>query len=260
MNPNLENNKNIEIFFNKNNNFIIIKSYNGKILDKGKEAKLNIEKNKYWLVNDLNNNKEFIIVHCNKNYFTFIDIESLEILKKFTTSWYIDLQGYVTTNLSKDSNPIENFEIKNKNNPIHLHAVLLNHFGNGKEKGALSVDHINQDKLDNRLCNLRITTQSVQNSNRPYERNKDSKFYTNKPNGMEHIDRLPRYLEYYTENRKLKDTITIREYFKLVHPKCPAYGKQNVIVSSKSNSVNAIDKYNFILDKMKELDIEIKYC
>ena len=222
---------------------IIIDEFKGKIIDKICRFKGH-EKNKYWFVLNIYTNEEYYLIECCGDKLTKVDIESVDKILSLNKTLTI-CNNYVVIENGKDKK-------------IALHAFLMNHTGNGK--GQDSVDHINQDKLDNRLCNLRITTQSVQNSNRPYEKNKDSKFYTNKPNGMEHIDRLPRYIEYYTENRKLKDTITTREYFKLVHSKCPAYGKQNTVVSSKSNSVNAIDKYNFILDKMKELDIEIKYC
>ena len=44
-----------------------------------------------------------------------------------------------------------------------LHQLITGHYGHGKGKN--SVDHINMDKLDNRIENLRITTQSKQNKN-----------------------------------------------------------------------------------------------
>lgn len=221
---------------------IIIDSYNGRTINKICRFK-GQEKNKYWYVLNIHTNEEYYLIECCGDRLTKIDIESIDKILSLNKTLTI-CNNYVVIENGKDKK-------------IALHAYLMNHSGNGK--GNNSVDHINQDKLDNRLCNLRITTQSVQNSNRPYERKKDSKFYKNKPIGMEHIDRLPRYVEYYTENRKLKDEISTREFFILKHPKCPVYGKQNLVASSKSNSITPLDKYNFILDKMKELDIEIKY-
>jgi hypothetical protein len=221
---------------------IIIDKFNGKIIDKICRFKGH-EKNKYWFVLNIITNEEYYLIECCGDRLTKVDEESIDKILTLNKTLTI-CNNYVVIENGNDSK-------------IALHAFLMNHFGNGK--GQDSVDHINQDKLDNRLCNLRITTQSVQNSNRPYERNKNSKFNKNKPIGMEHIERLPRHVEYNTEERKNKEKNTTREFFILKHSKCPIYGKYNMIVSSKSNSLTAIDKYNFILEKMKELDIEIKY-
>jgi len=65
-------------------------------------------------------------------------IQSKQI-KKYKTSWYFSNNGYVTGT------------INGKN--IYFHQYLLNYHGNGK--GQNSIDHINRNKLDNRLENFK---------------------------------------------------------------------------------------------------------
>lgn len=221
---------------------IIIESFDGKIIDK-KCRFIGKEKNRYWLVFNIQSSEQYYLIECCGNRLTKVDEESMEKILELNKTLTI-CNNYVVIEMEK-------------NKKIALHAFLMNHSGNGK--GQDSVDHINQDKLDNRLCNLRITTQSIQNSNRPYEKQEDSKYNLYKPESMKHIERLPRHVTYYTENRKTNDKITVRDYFVLEHPSCPEYGKKNRIISSKSMSISAIDKYNFILEKMKELKIDIKF-
>jgi hypothetical protein len=188
---------------------IIIESFNGKIIDK-KCRFIGKEKNRYWLVLNITTNEEYYLMECT-NKLTKIDIESIDKIINTKNCWYITKNNYISSK----------FENGKK---IYMHAFLMNHSGNGK--GQDSVDHINQDKLDNRLCNLRITTQSVQNSNRPYEKHEDSKYNLHRPESMKHIERLPRHVTYYTENRKTNDKVTVRDYFVLDHPSCPEYGKK----------------------------------
>jgi len=220
----------------------IIESFDGKTSNMGRFS--GIEKNEYWLVKDKKTNEEFFLMDCGNKILTKIDKNSINKIVENKRCWTNCVNGYITT-------------VNDEGKQIYMHQFLMNHYGNGK--GQNSVDHINQDKLDNRLCNLRITTQSVQNSNRPYEKNENSKYNLNRPESMSHIDRLPRHVTYYTENRKTKDNVTIRDFFVLEHPNCPEYSKKNRVVSSKSMSIPSIEKYNFILDKMKELKIDIQF-
>jgi hypothetical protein len=144
--------------------------------------------------------RDCIFMYCHPNTFTILDSDVLEKIRKVEgkeVSWYFMKVGYVACHINKKI--------------LYLHSHLMNHFGHGK--GQESVDHINQNKLDNRLENLRITSQSVQNSNR----GKCNRKYNAKklPDGLTQED-LPKYVVYYTE--KLPSG-NIREFFRVEkHP------------------------------------------
>ena len=218
----------------------IIESFNGKIIFEGKHS--GYEKNKYYLVKNKNTEEEYYIIDCGKLQLVKVDKDNINKIISIKNSWYIMSNGYVLSVI--------------QDKQIYMHAYLMNHSGNGK--GQISVDHINQNKLDNRMCNLRLATQSEQNINKIYSKYENSKYNLNRPEGMENI-KLPRNIEYKFEYRDKEKKTGIREYFVLTHPNCPPYGKKKCVVSSKSTDKTAIEKLNFIIERMKELDIEIKY-
>ena len=141
----------MRLYYEPSFDYTILKTHKGKFEKMGKSA--GEERNRYWLVND-DDNKQFYIMYAEVDtYFKF----SKETLKKVLyiddkrVTWYKLANGYIGCHY--------------QDSILYLHQHLKNHRGHGK--GQLSVDHINCDKLDNRLTNLRIVSQSVQNENRP---------------------------------------------------------------------------------------------
>lgn len=121
--------------------------------------------NPYALVKDNVTNEQFYICHANGDndtecVFKF-EAGSLNKVLRFdadstvSPSWYLMLNGYIATT------------VKGKIRYLHQH-IMDYHGQQSVESGLnpeLSVDHINKNKLDNRLSNLRLATQREQNMN-----------------------------------------------------------------------------------------------
>jgi len=222
---------------------IIIDEFDGKISTIGKYC--GIEKNKYWSVLNIITNEEYYIMNCG-NKLVKIDFESIDKITKSNNSWYYCKNGYIYSKINKKQ--------------ISMHCFLMKRFG--EENDGLSVDHINQNKLDNRLLNLRLVTQSKQNENRPYEKHNDCKYNMNRPDGMENII-LPRRIEYRLENEKCptKDNIIkyrVKEYFSYSY-RNPISKEIKIIKSSRSTKKSALEKYQELMDKLRESGIKVTY-
>ena len=174
--------------------FTIVERHAGIVQRMGKSA--GIESNWYYDALD-QEGKECILMFCRPGGYTIIDKESLihirEINERLVT-WFIMQNGYASAHIMTDTG------LKN----IYLHQYLTDYQGHGQGKD--SIDHVNRNRLDNRIANLRVATQAEQNENR----GKMSRKHNAKslPEGIAHSD-LPKFVIYYKEKRGNG----FREYF-----------------------------------------------
>ena len=222
-------------------NIILLEGNSGHIVKKGCNAG-DKNKNSYYHVLDIDTNENYILMQCNHNVFTKISILNIKAIKETGNTWFLCNNGYIASRID--------------GNQIYLHRYLMNAPSNNK----LSIDHINRDKLDNRLENLRFATQSLQNSNR----DKCNRKYNAQllPPQISHAQ-IPRYCYYCTEvMNKGKDTEYIREFFRI--EKHPNLTKKS-LSTTKSIKVSLVNKLkeahkiienldnNEYIDKKKDL-------
>jgi hypothetical protein len=227
--------------------FQIGQRYPGIVQRMGKSA--GIESNWYYDAVD-SNNKECIIMFCRPDGYTILDKETLPIIREINqrrVTWFIMQNGYVAGHIMTDTGL----------NNVYLHQFLTKHRGHGA--GNISIDHVNRNKLDNRMENLRIANQSEQNENR----GKMSRKYNAKPlpEGIEQTD-LPKFVTYYNE----KHGNGTRDYFTVENHPLQNLKEKGVTddktaqlankrwASSKSKSITIQDKLQQARDYVAFLD------
>lgn len=200
-------------------------------------------RNMYWEVEDNKTNEKYYMMSCRNSdkEVTYFKTDKHSIVKVLELNykrptWHIGQNGYVKSTYRDDN--------YNKRE-IYLHQYITGHYGNGQ--GQDSVDHINRNKLDNRIENLRIISQSEQNKNT----GKRARKYNAKdlPDGITH-DMLPKYVVYYNEcYNKEKDLY--RDFFKIEkHPN--QEGKE--FCSSKSTKISIQDKLTEIIEMLNRIE------
>ena len=103
---------------------------------------------------ELLENEEFTEI---RNYPNYIISNMGKCYNKKTKQFVgADCKGYVIVSLCNDDGQ-QNF---------YIHQLVMDHFGPPKPDGIYEVDHINQQRDDNRIENLRWITKSNNNKNR----------------------------------------------------------------------------------------------
>jgi hypothetical protein len=205
----------------------------------GKDAY--VMKNPLWRI--IENGKEYLLMYCEKDticklcaisYQKIVDYENNSNQGK-KISWFKLQSGYIMGS-----------------NDLYIHQIITSCYGNGKGTKNISVDHIDQNPLNNTWDNLRIATREQQENNSKKikdetkrERKKGAK---DLPQGITQ-EMMKKYVVYYREFYD-KEKTKEREFFKIEkHPKLDKHW-----MTSKSSKVSILDKLkqaNKVIDDLE---------
>ncbi len=236
---------NIEIYHNYHDiiksNYNVINYKLGHFSEIGKDAY--VMKNPMWQI--FENNEIFWLMHCEPNntlfkicdtgYNKIIDYENnINGGKKIT--FFYQSNGYICST-----------------GGLYIHQIIMGCYGNGKGTLNISVDHIDQNPLNNTYNNLRIATREEQEQN-----SKGIKEGTKRarktsaielPEGITQ-EMMPKYVYYLKEYRNKEKTLS-REFFRI--EKHPNLDKK-CWSTSKSNNISIQDKLKQAITKLEELN------
>lgn len=197
----------------------------------------NMMKNPLWRIG-----QHQIVMYVEPNSLCLLCPESLEHIRVFERAhhagkpltFFCNSGGYVMCSVN-----------------LYMHQIIMDLHGNGRGTMTISVDHLDQNPLNNTLANLRIATreEQEQNSNgiKPDTKRQRMHYARALPAGIKQED-LRKNVVYYSEVYNKEKGLT-REFFKVEgHPKL-----DKPWCSSKSGKVDAQAKLasaNLVVDNL----------
>jgi hypothetical protein len=225
--------------FNPPSEYTVLKSGLSYKVTEGKFA--GQYRNMYWKVRD-SNDLTYWIMHIKDDIYTKFskrDINKVIDFCGIRPSWYLNANGYIGSTI----------RVNNQVHNIYLHQLIMDVHDEDLTNLEKTVDHINQDKLDNRRQNLRLVNMSVQNSNRdkPTRRVDACEL----PDCIQQTD-LPKYVVYRKE--WLDESVgKYREYFYI----CNHPNMERRWETSKSMEISLKEKLKQAKLKIQEIEGQI---
>jgi len=203
-----------------------------------------IMKNPNWKIKE--NEKDIILMYCEK-----------DTICKLCPISFQKILDYEKNN--NNGNKLTWFKLHNGyimgNNDLYIHQIITGCYGNGKGTKNISVDHIDQDTLNNTFDNLRVATRKEQEENSKgikHGTKRERKSNAKKlPDGITQ-NMLRKYVVYYQEWLD-KEHTKQREYFKIEsHPKLDKHW-----MTTKSNKVSIKEKLQSANKVVDDLENDI---
>jgi hypothetical protein len=205
-------------------NYQIIEYVEGHYKHIGRDS--GIMKNPMWKTAD-----GLILMYCETNTICKLCQESYNrillfeqtYLKGNKLTWFCMTNGYIASS-----------------NKLFMHQIITGCYGNGKGTSNVSVDHIDQNPLNNTWQNLRIATRKEQEQNskgiKPGTKRARKTSAKQLPEGLTQ-NMMKKYVVYYHEYLNAEKT-RFREFFKIEkHPKL-----EKAWIGTKSGAVSIQDK------------------